>query len=430
MIFSSLKPIILFLFFLLINSSLLFSQNTDCEKVISFLNEKENKVNHLNLEDPDYIPLHYLMAQDIIKEVEKFRKEVIPNYSECVTLSFSEMINRFDDIKTTLQVKYDSLALLNKKVFQIFYEKALFEYQFNNETDGDYYLQRSLQYNAVFSNAILLKLNKLLDKNLFKESLSLLHTLYYETDLNDEQEKQAIDFTDKFYDKLYQTGDSLLKMDHAAEALELFEILEIFCQNLPTAYCNDDYYHGVLRSQSGIYDSYLAIAKVAEKRGNTKVAAQFYQYAQEYLESKPYLQTYEVKEEEGVEGVSVVEVVSDVSGVKGVEGVKGVSEIEVVSEVSGVKGVEGVSDVEVVNVVKEVEDIKVVNIVNEVSNVKELKEKYDTLVLQALALCIQEDFAGSFKLFTEAKVLEGCNCFETDFRVDIMLKELSKFGLK
>ena len=274
-----------FIFFILIfcNPSL-FAQKSDCELITNFINQKKTQIEHLNLYDPDYIPLHYLVAKDLVKELKKFKEDVIANYSECETITFSELINKYDELHSSLQQKYDSLDGLSKNVYLLFYEKSLYEYHLNNEEDGKYYLDRSLQYAPTFPNAILLKLNKLLDKNLFNECLSLLNTLYYETEMNEEQEQQAIVFTDMFYDKLYKTGDSLLKNEHAAEALQLFEILEIFCQNLPTAYCNDDYYHGVLNSKTGIYDSYLAIAKVAEKRENSQIAARFYQYAQEYLD--------------------------------------------------------------------------------------------------------------------------------------------------
>lgn len=392
----------IFLFYLWFSTSFVFSQGNDCEQIISSLNEKERKTAQLNLHDPDYIPLHYLIAQDLIKELEKFKKEVISNYTECATLSFSELINRYDNLRNSVQHKHNLLEELNKKVYLIFYEQALYEYQFKNETDGDYFLQRSLQYNALFPDAILLKLNRLLGVNHFREALSLLNTLYYDTQMDNEQEKKAIVFTDKFYDKLYKAGDSLLKAEHAAEALELFEILEIFCQNLPTAYCNDDYYHGVLSSQSGIYDSYIAIAKVAEKRGNSKVAAQFYHYAQEYLAKYPHLKTYEPKQQE----------VSDeryaVSGMR--------------YEVSGERYEVGGED----------EPSFLPNNLSSssIEDLKTIKNKYDSMVLQAFALCIKEDFSASYKIFLDAKKLEECRCFTPDFRVDIMLNELSKFELK
>ena len=352
---------------------------------MSFLNKKESQIVHLNLQDPDYIPLHYLLSKDIITELNTFKNEVIPFITECPTITFSELINKYDELKNRVQLKHDSLAWLSKNVHLIFYEKALLEYQLNNEEDAKYYLDRSLQYHETFPDAILLKLNKLLDANLFESCLSLLNTLYYETELDREQEKRAIIFTDKFYDKLYKTGDSLVKSEHAAEALQLFEILEIFCQNLPTSYCNDDYYHGVLRSKTGIYESYLAIAKVAERRNNPKLAEHFYQYAKEYLEANPHVRGYEPREEREVKEV------------------KGVKEVREVKEV--------------------VENLE--RVVPQVS-AKEIQEKYDNLVLQALGLAIKENFSESYRLFLEAKKMGDCNCIKTDFRVDLMLKELVK----
>ena len=60
------------------------------------------------------------------------------------------------------------------------------------------------------------------------------------------------------------------------------EVLEHFCHNMPSGYCNDDYYKGIVLSREGVYDSYLSIAREAEKRGNHEMARKFYQYAEEY----------------------------------------------------------------------------------------------------------------------------------------------------
>jgi len=387
------------LLYLPLCSQFLFAQEIDCEKITSFLNKKESQVEQLNLSDPDYISFHYIIAQDITNELKQFRNEVIPFFTACSNISFSELINRYDALVHDIQIKHDSLALLSKKVYLIFYEKALYEYQLNNDADAQYFLDRSLQYNTTYPDAILLKLNKLLDANHFEECLPLLNILYYETQLDRAQEMQAIEFTDKFYDKLYKTGDSLVKREHASEALVLFEILEIFCQNIPTAYCNDDYYHGVLRSKSGIYESYIAVAKVAEKRGNVNIAQQFYEYAKEYLAENPHIKS----------NVTNVTSVTDVPGVKGVKGVVSEKNVKKVDEVS--VGSEVISKMESVE--------------PKVSS-KEMKEKYDKIVFQALALCIKEDFTGSYTLFLEAKKMEECRCFTQDFRVDLMIQELSK----
>jgi len=430
----------------------LFAQKIDCEKVTSFLNQKENQIAHLNLYDPDYIPLHYLIAQDIIKELEQFRNEVIPYFTECSTITFGELINRYDALKADIQLLYDSLSWLNKKVYLIFYEKALLEYQFKNEIDGEYFLLRSLQYNEIFPNAILLKLNKLLDKNHFEACLSLLNTLYYETELDREQEMQAIEFTDKFYDKLYKTGDSLVKIEHAAEALELFEILEAFCLNLPSSYCNDDYYLGLLRSKSGIYESYLSIAEVAEKRGNPKIAAHFHQYAQEYLEANPPLKNYEhIPIPEKIAPVETLEL-SQNSIIINRKDAKDFSqrsqnvnfEAPPLSDLCEKSFASlrldtfQTTSIEVLveeNIILDVENIAITaeKTTSDVENIepklspKEIKEQYDKIVFEALALCISEKFKESYNMFLEAKKMEDCRCFNPDFRVDLMIKELSKF---
>ena len=430
----------------------MFAQKIDCEKIIPFLNQKEIQIIHLNLHDPDYIPLHYLVAQDIVKELAQFKEEVIPYFTGCPDITFNELINKYDALKADAQLLYDSLSGLNKKVYLMFYEKALHEYQFKNEVGGEYFLFRSLQYNEIFPNAILLKLNKLLDKSRFEDCLSLLNTLYYETELDREQEMQAIEFTDQFYDKLYKTGDSLVKIEHAAEALELFEILEIFCHNLPSAYCNDDYYHGLLRSKSGIYESYLSIAEVAEQRGNPKISALFHRYAQEYLDANPPLKNYEhIPIPEKIAPVETPElsqnsiIINRKDAKDFTQSSQNINfEAPPLSDLCE-KSLRPLrldtfqtTSIEVLveeNIILDVENIAITaeKTTSDVENVepklspKEIKEQYDKIVTEALALCISEKFKESYNIFLEAKKLEDCRCFNPDFRVDLMIKELSKF---
>jgi hypothetical protein len=387
-------------------SPFLAAQKFDCEKIVSFLNEKETQIEHLNLQNPDYIPLHYLFSQEIMKELEQFRDEVIPNLKMCSSIIFSDIINKYDKLKNSAQCKHDSLSMLSKNVYLIFYEKALYEYQMSHEADGDYFLQRSLQYFETFPDAILLKLNKLLDKNRFDDCLTLLNTLYYETQLDEKQENKAIEFTDKFYDKLYKTGDSLIKIEHAADALEFFEILEIFCLNLPSTYCNDDYYHGVLRSKSGILESYVTVARTAEKRGHTEIAAHFYQYAKEYLQANPYLENYEYFAKE-----------IDVTDITNIT-----NETNIVNETTITHDASVINETSVINVPDKSASTVALN-----PKPKEKKVQYDKIVVDALALCVKEKFVESYNMFLEAKKLEECNCFATDFRVDLMLRELTNY---
>jgi hypothetical protein len=387
----------------------LFAQIIDCDKLPSFILEKETQIQHLNLQDPDFIPLHFLKSKDILKEFSIFKLEKLPLLNDCKTIIFTEFINKFDELYQLLQSRNDSLTWLNNNVYLMFYEKALYEYKIKNDDEGEYLLYRSLQYNPTFPDAILLKLDKLLDKNYFNECLSLLNILYYETILDRKQEMLAIELTDKFYDKLYKTGDSLAKAERAAEALELFEILEVFCLNLPTSYCNDDYYHGILRSKSGIYESYLTIAEVAIKRGNRSVAEHFYKYAKEYLDENNYLNDYDPKN------------VADLTDVTKV------IEIEIVTEMTN----EVIDTVRIIDNVLEIPEliIKPENTEPKLSS-KEIKERYDNIIFQALALCIKDDFSASNILFLEAQKLEECQCFEIDFRVQLMLSEFKKFGIK
>ena len=53
---------------------------------------------------------------------------------------------------------------------------------------------------------------------------------------------------------------------------------------MPTDYCNDDYYKGIVQSKFGVYESYIKIADVALERGYPEIAHNFALYAQQYVE--------------------------------------------------------------------------------------------------------------------------------------------------
>lgn len=51
---------------------------------------------------------------------------------------------------------------------------------------------------------------------------------------------------------------------------------------MPSNYCNDDYYKGIIRSKTGVFQSYIKISRVALTRGYPDIAENFYEYARDY----------------------------------------------------------------------------------------------------------------------------------------------------
>lgn len=272
----------LLLLTLLLFSQYLFSQKIDCKNAVLFLDKKEQQIEEINTTDPEFIPLHNLLLNDIKKELEKFNTEFIPQLTDCQSLNYYDVVSRYDQVAYRYRLKADNMAKVAHKVDSLFYEAARFQLLFENKDQVIYLLNRSLQYNRIYPEALILKCEILFEKDDFEQCLEILHLLYYEADLSEIHENQLIRFTMRFYDKLYQTADSLVKTELASDALYLFKILEQFCVNMPTTYCNDDYYHGILRSKKGVYDSYILIASVAKERGSPEIEEKFLLYAEQY----------------------------------------------------------------------------------------------------------------------------------------------------
>lgn len=253
-----------------------------CDSVMSTFRHWEERIASLNYEDPEIISLHYLFLQDIQKEIHRFQERDLPKLHTCLQLDFYEAKAGFQKVQYKADQAETILSERKTLVDRIFYERAENELAFHDTSNALYNLDRALQFNKYQPDALLLKAKLTLAQKSYQESVDLIHLLYTEAELNDEMEKAVSDFTLELYEELYQVGDNLVKNNHSAEALEVFLALEQFCSNMPSGYCNDDYYRGILRSREGVYESYIAIAREAEQRHNYEMAKKFYQYAEEW----------------------------------------------------------------------------------------------------------------------------------------------------
>ena len=427
----------------------------DCDAVGDLLSKWENKVKKLNLEDPELIPLHYLLALDIEKELDNFSQKTIPQLSTCKELNYNSIVNRFDDIAFKLSIKKLKLATLSKQVDSIFLTKAIRELHYENRTNALFFLDKSLQCNPLYPEALFLKIRLLFEDEEYQECLSFLHTLYYETPLQRKHEIEISNFNMLFYNKLYHTADSLIKKEKATEALELFKILESFCTNMPIEYCNDDYYHGILKSREGVYESYLIIAKVAAERGNKEIEQKFLEYAEEYRaanrdelpEQKSKTVEQEKRGKKSKEAVSVPEVAQ----------VQQTIQIQQTQQVSKPQEIERGTTIQIVQNPKTEEKIKIEENskpeekptpeekpkVEEKPKAEEtpkqeeppeqsqadieiITQKYNLLLIEGMNLALDSKFKKAYELLQEAIELEKCDCFPKDERVQTLYNALHK----
>ena len=243
----------------------------------------DRRLGELNCEDPEIVSLHYLFLQDILKEMGKLEPQLNRMLANSFSTDFYAVKREFQRVHSKAQRMNELFAARKAMVDNEFYLRAVEEMAFQDTASAMYHLERALQYNPHNADAMLLKCKILLAQHQYQPCVDLIHKVYTQTALTEEQEKSVSDFTLVLYDRLYTHGSDLVKNGRSAEALEVFLALEHFCNNMPSGYCNDDYYQGILRSREGVYESYITIAKEAEKRGNHEMARKFYQYAEEYL---------------------------------------------------------------------------------------------------------------------------------------------------
>lgn len=258
------------------------AQQIDCDKAEGFTQRIAEKTAHIDTEDPEIITLHHIFVKEMLDSVRIFQDEFLPNLHFCPQIDFFATLHQSKALEYQLRELNDRLEVQRRRVDTLFYLKAVDELAFHDTAMCEYYLDRSLQFNRVQADALIMRLQLDYAQKHFDECLATLRILYHDATLNREQENALSDFNLQFYQELYNTGDALVKSGREADALALFETLETFCHDLPSSYCNDDYYHGLIRSKSGIYESYLTIAKVAWERKHPELAFKFLDYAKEY----------------------------------------------------------------------------------------------------------------------------------------------------
>ena len=277
------KIAIVLLFVVGLQTALSAQMPVDCAHINEFLTSTEKKIARLNPHDPELIALHYLFMQEIQKELQQFAEQTISQLTaKCPELPYYGTVSEYDRIAYLGRLKMDSLTLAHNHIDVIFYERAQQAYANKHNDSAFYFLNRALQYNKTNPDILLMKCQLSFEERKFSSCLNTLQILYHECQLTEDHENSVSDFNMLFYTTLYQNADSLMKIDLASDALLLFKTLETFCTNLPPQYCNDDYYHGILRSKKGVYESYLKIARVAKERGFSDLEMKFLDYAEAY----------------------------------------------------------------------------------------------------------------------------------------------------
>lgn len=259
-----------------------YAQLSDaCEQTSERLELIEQRFAHLDSQDPEVITLHYYFLQDCINELQKIKNngdDILFYCPDKYKLKAKGM-----QLLSTADSLQGIFAEQIKIVDELFYQKAKIEYIFADNDHTEYYLNRALQFNRHNVDALILKTKLKFEEKDYDECLVLFKELFNQNTLSEAQENEVYNLSSAYYYEIYNLGDSLVKADKGAYAIDLFQLLETFCHEIPSNYCNDDYYHGILRSKQGVYESYIAIARAARERKNYELEKKFLRYAEEYL---------------------------------------------------------------------------------------------------------------------------------------------------
>ena len=201
------------------------AQSIDCDKAEGFTQRIAERASHIDTEDPEIISLHYIFVKEMLDSVKIFQDEFLPNLHFCPQIDFFSTLHQSKALEYQLQDMKERLEVQRHRVDTLFYLKAVDELAFHDTAMCEYYIDRSLQFNRVQTDALILRLQLDYAQKHYDECLATLRILYHDAPLNREQENALSDFNLQFYQELYNTGDALVKNGHEADALALFETL-------------------------------------------------------------------------------------------------------------------------------------------------------------------------------------------------------------
>ena len=394
----------LLVFLLAVTTLSLSAQNSVCDNTEKKLQKWAARLEKINTVDPELIPLHYFFVEDIRNEMASFEKNTLQKLRDCPNLNFQQTVNQYDDLSFKAKNLAAQLKYQKEHVDILFYQKAEEMLLFGKIDSAHYFLDKALQYNHLQPDALIEKAKLLLDEEQYDECIDIVHKLYNDAVLTREQEMAVSDYTLQLYEVLYHTGDSLLHAGREAEALDIFTSLETFCKNMPTAYCNDDYYKAIMLSKSGVYKSFLKIAEVARQRGNKEIEEQFLKYAEEYRETNDLID-YELNV--GHNDTAAVEISIHTDEVLKIESPKEESE-------------NGNVKIEEIAIKKEIEENNANEACEEiVKNIESDKQDLPqpdckTLIISGIEALAKGEHDTAANIFKRAMQIEGCDTISID----------------
>ncbi|MDR1113114.1 MAG: hypothetical protein LBL18_05090 [Bacteroidales bacterium] len=399
---------------LLLCVTLFGQQPFDCKQVMPVLNAFEQRAAALRTDNPDLVRLHYLFAKDLDKELKDYLDTLLNHVRQCPDLVYYEVVRRYDEVSFAIRLKLDSLYLLKNQTDTLFIEEAKQLLAIHKWEEALAWIEKALQHNPDNAEAKVLRCEIYLHTPQYTRCVELVHDIYNNALLDYELEKRVSDITAMLYNRLYNTGDSLIKNDQAADALQIFTILEEFCHNMPSNYCNDDYYRGILRSKSGVYESYIIIARVALERKNYESALRFLDYAEQYKnENQEFIKFADQTQNEIT--INAIQKAIDAHNNSGKASLY-TAENEYDSDT--------IADIPTTAVMAE-KPAKVAENLTAEQFTQAMAVEYHRLVIDAAYYFAIGNYDQARTLVIRARELEQCHCFPVDARILVIYNNLS-----
>jgi hypothetical protein len=207
-----------FCLILLLFTALLGHAQMVADSLPAMFQRWETRLDELNYEDPEIVSLHYLFHQDILKNMDKIGNQLNTTLARNPRMDFYATKQAYRHIRSKAERMNATFAAHKSRVDQEFYLRAVEELSFRDTARTMYHLDRALQYNPHNPDAMLLKCKILLAQNQYQPCVDLIHKVYTQTTLTEEQENAVSDFTLELYDRLYTHDSTLVKSGRSAEA--------------------------------------------------------------------------------------------------------------------------------------------------------------------------------------------------------------------
>ncbi len=185
---------------------------------------------------------------------------------------------RTENLADQLQALREGFNRNISYVDSLLYEWALIEYEKGNTSKSKQLWERTLAYNPMHVPAHIALAEMELEEGLQEKAMNRLKSYMGRIKPASVWTDMALDFSSKMFEEQITSAKDLMEDGRYLDALKQLDVLEDFCMEIQLWVCPESLFETIQLAHTGMYNSYLSVARRAYQSAN-------YAFAETYATS-------------------------------------------------------------------------------------------------------------------------------------------------